>query len=342
MLKGNKDTVEWQRKSFTLTGQNEGNVYLANTSCAANHAASFRLLTNRQADGRMDGCFSEKSRGAMWSSCLYLDLVNRAACQNNHTWCPSFSVSVSLLNLSTPFWEIPSAPLHTHTVWHTHKRRMGLTVYMKVHMSTVHSSAPSNFLRPFQKSSCFLLFPLPYPLTKSRFIQLPASFTYGVTEVEGRCRKHLGPARLTFLPSLGIFRIRAQTSALFWHSVKSLRYGGDKGVIYLSVPGFGCLEWQIFPTLLFLFFFFVLSGKWSWDVNWDVGAQANRLDCGRRSKRERGCAWKEVIFKLLCARLKASLLFFYFQFFDRKLCQRVFWNGSWCDDGKLFLQDAAV
>lgn len=107
----------------------------------------------------------------------------------------------------------------THTLTlsgtHTHKRRMGLTVDMKVHMSTVHSSAPSNFLPPFQKSSCFLPFPLPYPLTKSRFIQLPASFTYGVTEVEGRCRKHLGPACRTFLPSLGIFRIRAQTSALF-------------------------------------------------------------------------------------------------------------------------------
>lgn len=53
-------------------------------------------------------------------------------------------------------------------------------------------------------------------------------------------------------------------------------------MIYISVPGLGCLDWPLFPTLL-------LNGKWSRDVNWDVGTQANRLECGRTSlsKKER-------------------------------------------------------
>lgn len=36
------------------------------------------------------------------------------------------------------------------------------------------------------------------------------------------------------------------------------------------------------------FFFFLLNGKWSGDVNWDIAAQANRLDRDRTglSKRE--------------------------------------------------------
>lgn len=98
------------------------------------------LKTGRQTDI----CSSEKRQAAMWLSCPHLDLVSRAAGQNDHTWCPSFSVSVRLLSLSTLFWEFPSPPppLHTHThrlsVCTYTQRRMGKTRHKK----SSHSLAP--------------------------------------------------------------------------------------------------------------------------------------------------------------------------------------------------------
>lgn len=190
-------------KLFILTEQNEENVYLANTSCAAN-LATFIQATDSKSDRRMDRYYSEKSLGVMWSSSPHLDLVNRAACQNDHTWCPFFFVSVSLLSLSTPFCESPLAPC-AHTLTGTHTLKRGRAKAQTRKLSTVHSSRHlllpvcSNFSLSFPKVSCFPLFPLPSPLTKTWFIRLHA-FTYRMRAVGGRYREHLGPAYRTFLP----------------------------------------------------------------------------------------------------------------------------------------------
>lgn len=68
---------------------------------------------------------------------------------------------------------------------------------------------------------------------------------------EGGTESTLAQLGRTFPTSLGIFHIRAQTSALCWRSVKSLRSDGDKGVICLSVLAFGCLECQMLPMWFF-------------------------------------------------------------------------------------------
>lgn len=154
----------------------------------------------------------------------------------------------------------------------------------KVHMSTVHSFSHlvlpvllqlSSSLPAFYYSLCLLVSQRPGSFSN---LHLPRG-----REQQGEVQKAPWPS-LPHLPSLGIFHFQAQTSALFWLSLKSLRSRGDKRVIYLSVPGFGCLEWQIFPTLLFFF----LNGKWSRNMNWDVGTQANRLDCGWTSLSKSG------------------------------------------------------
>lgn len=187
-----------------------------------------------------------------------------------------------------PVLREPDSPLHTHThtFWYTHTGKRGwakpLTRKFTCPLSFLFSLLRSPSLRlsisTIQKSSCSS----PQPLLAQR----PASFNLHLATGREQWREVQKAPRpsLPHLPSLGIFHIRAQTSTLFWRSLKSLRSRGDKGTGYLSVPGFGCLEWHIFPTRLFLFF---LNGKWRYDLNCNVGTQANRLDCGRTSLSKR-------------------------------------------------------
>lgn len=140
------------------------------------HHHSGYWLRDRQTDG---GSYSERSRGAMWSSCPHLDLVNRAACQNDHTWSPLFFCLCLSTQSLHPVRRKPVTPLHTHTHFLAliHAKEDGLNHGQEsshVHSSFFQSScAPcrSNFLSAFQKSSCFLLFPVPSLLTKTWFIQ---------------------------------------------------------------------------------------------------------------------------------------------------------------------------
>ena len=117
-------------------------VYWANTSCAANRATLIQAVDSKT-DRQMDGWIL----GAMWSSCPLLDLVNRAACQNDHTWCPSICLCLSTQSLH-PVLREPITPLHTQTHahilcgTHTHKRRMGYCTEKKVVHSFSHPVLP--------------------------------------------------------------------------------------------------------------------------------------------------------------------------------------------------------
>lgn len=63
-----------------------------------------RVTMQRQTEGWTDAV-DVIVRRVMWSSCPHMDPVNRAACQNDHTW------ALSLYLVSHP-------PTHTHT--HAH------------------------------------------------------------------------------------------------------------------------------------------------------------------------------------------------------------------------------
>lgn len=155
----------------------EDNIYWANISCAANRATSFRLLTKRLTERWMDRSYSEKRQGTLWSSCPHLDLVNRAACQNDHTWCHSFSFSVSVSTQSLqPLLRESVTPLtHTHFLAQIHSKEDGLN----------HGQESSHVHCPFSQSSSTQTFP---QLSKSLPVfccslflllsQRPGSFSY--------------------------------------------------------------------------------------------------------------------------------------------------------------------
>lgn len=77
-------------------------------------------------------------------------------------------------SISPPCCEIMLPP-YTHT--RMHKRGWAKACTRSAHCC-------SSFISTFQKSSCFLLFPLPSSATKTWFIQLPA-FNHGKRAAEG-------------------------------------------------------------------------------------------------------------------------------------------------------------
>ncbi len=207
------------------------------------------------------------------------------------------SLSPSLYSVSPPRSERARHPPYTHTHTHTHthtfwrtytQKRMGYTTDEKVHISSLSVVLCSlSFKLSLNFPKVFLFSAVPCALSSHKDLVHSVTCIYLRGREQWREVQKAPWPSLPHLPSLGIFHIRAQTSALFWRSLKSLRSRGDKGASYLSVPGSGCLEWHIFPTLLFFFVCFFLNGKWSRDVKWDVGTQANRLDCGRTSLSKR-------------------------------------------------------
>lgn len=152
--------------------------------------------------------------GAMWSACPLLDLVSRAACQNDHTWCPSIRFCLSTQSLH-PVLREPITPLHTqtHFVAHIHTKEGWATEQIRK-LSILSVSQCSLLLKLSlnfpPNSSCFLLC-----FSHKDLLHSVTCIYLREESSGGRYRKHLGPTCRTFLPA-GIFHIRAQTSALFW------------------------------------------------------------------------------------------------------------------------------
>lgn len=233
----------------------------------------------------------------MWSSCPHLDLVNRAACQNDHTWCPSSSESVSPLNLSTPFWNSLSTPLLAHI--HTKGGRA------KPRTRNVHSLSHLVLKLSLNFPKVFLFFSaVPSACSSHKDpVHSPASFTYWGKERGGAESTLAQPAAPSFPrvfphPSTDL---RFVLDVLWNHSgVEEIK--GWSTSLYLALDVW---SGRYFPRCFSLFFM-----KWSCDVNWDVGTQANRLDCGKREK--------EVIFKTAVCRTESLFAFlFYFQRWDK-------------------------
>lgn len=282
--------------------------------------------------------------GAMWSSCPLLDLVNRAACQNDHTGCPSICLCLSTQSLH-PVLREPITPLHTqtctHTLWHTYtQKKDGLQHRKESCPFFQSSSAPccSNFLSTFPQT-------LPVfcsaSLTKTCFIQSPA-FTYGKRAAEGGTESTLAQPAAPSLP-LGFSTSEHRPLLCFDVWLKSLRSGGDKGVIYLHVPGFGCL-WHIFPTLLFPFFFvpeWKMESRCEREYRCTSKQEAWPLQNKSQQKKDRGCTWEEVIVRIVVCRTKRFFVVFssFFELFGFGQCLLIGW---WRDEGKVFLRDAAV
>lgn len=234
-----------------------------------------------------------------------------------------FSLSLSLYWISPPRFEgAHQPPTHKLSGTHTHKRgwakariRKLSTVYSSRHLELPVAQTFSQFSKScpvFCSSLCLLLSQRPVLFSS---MHLPIGW-----EQWEEVQQAPWPS-LPLLPSLGIFHIRAQTSALFWLSVKSLKSRGDKGVIYLSVPGFGCLEWHIFPTLLFFFLFF--SSEWKMESRcelgpWYTSKQAWLWQNRSQQNTDRGCTWKEVFVKIFACRTKS----FFCNFFFPKLRQK--------------------
>lgn len=123
------------------------------------------------------------------------------------------SHSHSLLSFSSNSFERDSPPTPTCTLAHIQKED-----------GPIHKQESSHVYCPFfhlmiPLTQGFTLLSSSLPVCCLVLPQRPASFVACIYLQEertgGRYRKHLAPACRTFLPSLGIFHIRAQTSALF-------------------------------------------------------------------------------------------------------------------------------
>lgn len=162
-----EETLMCDRETFTE--QNVESVHTASTNFRADCAAAVILKTNR----RMDLI-------VRWSSCYVVIMSSFGYVQQGSVselpymvpLCAFFPLSP--FSVSPPCFEskpitLLCTPRHTLSDTHTH-REDGLKCGKESsHIRSVFSSgAPccSNCLSTFQRSSCFLLFSLPCPLTK--------------------------------------------------------------------------------------------------------------------------------------------------------------------------------
>ncbi|MED6260179.1 hypothetical protein ATANTOWER_006483 [Ataeniobius toweri] len=142
----------------------------------------------------------------------HLDLSNRAACQNVHTWCSFFCLS--------PFSISPTL---------LSDKRMGLCANKKLHQADVHSF--TNF--PFTQCSCILFSSLFFfPLTKTRFIHwlhLPTA-----REHRREVQNTPSPACHTYLLFFSLLEFPRPSAKLFLTFVVSLNSfssATDKGIV---------------------------------------------------------------------------------------------------------------
>lgn len=198
------------------------------------------------------------------------------------------SVSVSLLSLSTPFWESPSPPYthkHAHTLCgtHTHKRRMGYSTEKKVVHSFSHPVLP--VAQTFSQLS-----PKLFLFSALLLSQRPASFSHLHLPTGREQRREVQKAPWPSLPHLpSRWDFPHPSTDLCFVLTFDWNHSGREEIKEWSTSMYLALDvcGTYFPRF-FSLFFSSLNGKWSRDASGNIGAQANRrLDRCRTSLSKR-------------------------------------------------------